>query len=171
MPSTTSEERPIASGRSRPIAVWLTLVGALGLGITALFGGGTLVLDPTGGAMGMPLNWLEGTPFPNYLVPGLILFSVLGLGSFVVLYGIVRRRAWARTGTIALGVALVGWIVTQILLIQLLHVLHAIYGGLGVALIGLALHPSMRTYFDRVVAATPNPSIDDSSRSLERDQQ
>ena len=169
MSSANFGGRHIASGRSRPIAVWLTLVGALGLGITALFGGGTLVLDPTGAAMGMPLEWLAGTPFPDYFVPGLVLFSVLGPGSFVVLYGIVRRRAWGRWGTIVLGVALVGWIVTQILLIQLVHVLHAIYGGLGVALIGLSLLPSTREYFDR--GTTAQPTADDPPRPSQRDQQ
>jgi hypothetical protein len=34
------------------------------------------------------------------------------------------------------------------LLIQMVHALHAIYGGLGILLVGLASRPSMREYLD-----------------------
>lgn len=130
--------------RSRPIAVRLYQLGAFVLGITAFVSGGLMSLDPSGTTMGLAIEWLDGTPFRSYLVPGLVLFSVLGVGSFVVLYGIVRRRRWAWWGALALGVALVGWIVTQILLLRMYHVLQAIYGGLGLVLLALAVLPSVR---------------------------
>jgi uncharacterized BrkB/YihY/UPF0761 family membrane protein len=131
---------------SRPFSLWLYLAGALGLGASALFGGGMLVRDPTGASMEMPVEWLGGTPFPDYLVPGLLLFTVLGVGSFVVTYGLLRRRDWALTAAVGLGVALVGWLVVQMVLIQMFHPFHVIYGGLGVALVLLATRPSMREY-------------------------
>ena len=132
--------------RSFPLAVWLYSLGALALGTTALWGGGLMLLDPAGTTMGLEVDWLAGTPFQDYFVPGLILFTVLGIGSFVVLYGIARRKQWAWWAAVGLGVALVGWIVTQALLLRIYHVLQIIYGALGVVLILLAVLPSTRSH-------------------------
>jgi hypothetical protein len=69
----------------RPLALWLLMLLLLFQGISATPSGFLLVLDPTGGRMQMPLEMLAGSPFPNYLIPGLILSIVLGLGAFFVL--------------------------------------------------------------------------------------
>jgi hypothetical protein len=53
------------------------LLGALAWqGLTGLAGGVALVADPSGRALGLPAGWLEGTPFADYLVPGLVLASL-----------------------------------------------------------------------------------------------
>lgn len=132
--------------RSRPTAVWLLLGGAALLGATALPSGVLLVIDPSGATMGLALQWLDRTPFPDYRIPGLVLSVVLGGGSFVVLYGTIRLRPWAWRAALGLGIGLMGWIVAQVLLLQQLHWLQFIYGTLGVALLGLASHPSVRSH-------------------------
>ncbi|WP_331234559.1 hypothetical protein [Natronorarus salvus] len=93
--------------RSRPTGEWLYLTGATVLGVTAFVSGGLMILDPSGTTIGLEREWLVGTPFSGYLVPGLVLFGVLGIGSFVVLYGIGRRRRWAWWAALSLGVALI----------------------------------------------------------------
>jgi len=50
------------------------------LGMSALVGGSGLVADPSGAAIGLPLDLLRGSPFGDYLVPGLVLLIVLGAG-------------------------------------------------------------------------------------------
>lgn len=50
-------------------------------GIAACLGGFSLVTDPSGEKIQMPLFWLEHSPFGNYFVPGLILMVVIGIGS------------------------------------------------------------------------------------------
>ncbi len=86
----------------RPGTVWgltvLTAIQALG-GIPAGIG---LVSDPINN-IGMPLSILEGSPFKDFLIPGLILLVVLGLFPLVVLYGLVRRRRWGWWLSIAVG--------------------------------------------------------------------
>ena len=42
----------------------------------------------------MPLEMLAGSPFSNYLLPGLILCIVLGLGAFFVLACLFTRPDW-----------------------------------------------------------------------------
>ncbi|WP_336035607.1 hypothetical protein [Halobacterium yunchengense] len=132
------------AGRARPATVSLYLLGALGLGVTALFGGGALLVDPTGESLRLPLEWLDGTPFSDYAVPGLVLFGVLGVGSFAVAAGVVLGRSWAWPASVGLGVALSGWIVVQVLLVRQVTWLQAVYGGLGLLLVGLALTASFR---------------------------
>lgn len=40
-------------------------------------------MDPTGGGMGMDASVLAGSPFPDFLIPGMVLLAVNGLGSLV----------------------------------------------------------------------------------------
>lgn len=129
---------------SRPIALWLYVVGAAVLGTSALVGGAMLVLDPSGRSLSIPLSYLEGNPFTDYLVPGAILFVVFGVGSVVVLYGIARWRDWVWFGAVGLGGAQVVWIVVELFVIGELQPLHVVYGGLGAALVFLALRSSVR---------------------------
>ena len=67
------------------------------LGIGALGGGLVLVLAPRGEIMPLPLSALAGSPFETYLGPGLILFTVLGLGPLVAA-GLAWLAPSARAG-------------------------------------------------------------------------
>lgn len=122
----------------------LLLLAVLAQGISGVAGGYGLVADPSGAAVGLPLEWLEGTPFSDYLVPGAILFSVLGVFPLIVAWGLWRRRRWAWYGALMVGAALAVWIIVEIMMIGYKPEppLQAIYGGLGVAILCLA---SLRT--------------------------
>ena len=75
-----------------------------------------MVQDPVNN-IGMPVSMLEGSPFSDYLIPGLILLVVVGLFPFIVLFGLLRRRRWAWWLALASGGALIVWIVTEGLLL------------------------------------------------------
>ncbi|MEZ4621512.1 MAG: hypothetical protein R2867_39255 [Caldilineaceae bacterium] len=51
------------------------------IGIGAVAGGLGLALDPSGASLGTPLELLEETPFTTFLIPGIVLFTVNGLGT------------------------------------------------------------------------------------------
>lgn len=131
---------------SRPLAVRLSVLCAVSLGSSAVYGGVILMLNRANDPLGMPLEWLDDTPFRDYLVPGLTLFSVFGLGSFVVVFGVLRRRAWAWAAAIGLGVAQVVWIAVEVFFLRMIQPLHIAYGGLGAVLVALATRPSVREY-------------------------
>lgn len=122
------------------------LAAVLTQGVSGLAGGLGLVADPSGGAVGLPLTWLDGTPFSDYLVPGLILSSVLGAFPLLVAGGLWRRRRWAWHGSLVVGAALVTWVLVEILMIGYVSrpPLQAIYGLLGLLIPGLALAPRVR---------------------------
>jgi hypothetical protein len=129
-------------------------------GISATPSGLLLALDPTGGRMQMPVSWLENTPFSDYLIPGLILCIVLGLGACFMLacllmlpdWGWAQRvnpfkgQHWTWTASAAFGFALMIWITVQVLMIGLGAWLQPFYFGVGLGILLLTLAPSVRTY-------------------------
>ena len=87
------------------------------LGVGALAGGAALMLGPRGEILPLPLSALEGSPFDNYFVPGLILFGVLGIGPLLAARLIWLRNRLAPPATILVGVALLVWLAVEIAIV------------------------------------------------------
>ena len=136
---------PADERRPRWVVPLLCLLAFLGLG--ALFGGGSLILDPSGASLGLPAEFLEGSVFPDYLVPGIVLFCVLGIGSFVVVYGVLRSAAWAWPAGLALGGATLVWLLVQVLIIRTYFYLQPVIATVGVFVVVLFSLPSMRRHY------------------------
>jgi len=145
--------------RPFPINVLLFLLLFLSLG--ALYGGAVLILDPSGGLLQMPVIILENSPFNNFLIPGLILFTVLGLLPALVFYSLLKQPQWtwvnvlnvysdmywAWTFTLYVGFVLIIWISVQTLLINSVHLVHTGYVLLGLLIVCIALLPSVRQHY------------------------
>lgn len=101
------------------------------IGTGAVSGGLLLVLDPGGETLGTPIELLDGTPFTTFLVPGIVLLVVNGLGSIVGSVASFIRHRWAGELAMALGVFLTMWITVQVYWMEP-HWLHALYFALGV---------------------------------------
>ena len=55
------------------------------LGISTIGGGSVLIISPSGELLGeLPLSILERSPFNDFLIPGIILFLVLGVSRFLL---------------------------------------------------------------------------------------
>jgi hypothetical protein len=106
------------------------------LSIGALGGGLVLILAPRGEIMPLPLSALAGSPFDTYLGPGLILFSVLGLGPLVAARLAWLRNPFAPVAAFIVGVALLIWVAVEIAIIGYSNEppLQAIYLTLGAAI-------------------------------------
>lgn len=133
--------------QKRPRWSYLLLASLVFLGGGAIYGGVSFILDPTGGMLGIPSQWIQDSPFGSYLIPGVFLLVVLGVGSFVTVFGIARRRVWAWPVGIALGIVTVLWIVVQYGVIQQYFFLQPVIAGVGTAIVALLLLPSMRRYY------------------------
>ena len=139
--------------------VLLFLLILLGLG--ALYGGGTLIISPSGELLGMPLSMLDPSPFNNFLIPGIILFAFLGVVPIGVTFALIKKPEykfaelfnsfndiyWAWTYTIYIGFALIIWIQVEMVLINSVHWSHTLYMFWALIIIFLALLPQVRSLY------------------------
>ena len=77
------------------------------VGIGALFGGYGLLTDPEG--LGVEASWLEGTPFPDYTVPGAVLVVVIGGGMLATAASAWVASRFAGIAALAMGIVLLAW--------------------------------------------------------------
>ena len=132
----------------RPPATYVLTALLLFQGLSGVAGGIGLIGDPTGEAIGISSTWLEGSPFRNYLIPGVVLFAVLGIGPLLVAWAVWVGRQWSWMAALIVGAALVVWITVQVLVVgyQPMPPLQAFYGTLGILLVGLSMLASVRRY-------------------------
>ncbi|MEO6851160.1 MAG: hypothetical protein ABI203_01180 [Mucilaginibacter sp.] len=147
------------------------LIGLLAiLGLSALGGGGALILSPSGKLIGgLPLAMLQNSPFTDFFVPGIILFMVLGVAPLSLIISLLKKNElkffdwvncfndmhWAWTFSIYIAFALIIWIQTEMLMISSIHWSHALYTGLAVLIIFVALLPQVRNLYRKSNHYTP----------------
>ncbi|MEE4276176.1 MAG: hypothetical protein V2J16_09975 [Thermoleophilia bacterium] len=150
--------------RRRPGAANLLAAFCAVQGMSGVAGGLGLMLDPSGESLSFSQSYLEGTPFGSFLVPGLVLFVVLGLLPLVVFYGLVRDRAWSWLLSVVLGVGLVIWLATEVVLVGdrlysdapvISLFLWGFYGVVAAAILILSQLPSVRGHDRASPRATP----------------
>lgn len=120
--------------RYRLVAIVLLVIVALN-GIAA---GYSFITDPSGVGLGITLDYLRAdAPFDNYLIPGIILFSIIGVwGLFTAVLAIIKSTHYAFF-VLLQGCILVGWISVQLMMVTTFHPLHLIIGLSGFSLIAL----------------------------------
>jgi hypothetical protein len=100
------------------------------VGIGAIGGGMMAILNPQGPG-GMPADALKNSPFNNYLIPGIILFAVIGLGSIFSSVMIYLRSKFIGYISSVFSWALVIWIIVQCIMLNAIASLHVIYFIIG----------------------------------------
>lgn len=132
------------------------------LGLGALFGGFVLIVSPSGRWFGMPLSMLNHSPFADFMYPGIILFSVLGLAPIYTAWALIKKRSnkfaermncypdmyWAWTFCIYIAIALIFWIQIEMIILGAIHWAHTFYMLLAVVILCVALLPSVRKTFE-----------------------
>lgn len=140
----SSTHLEVSGRRGRPLALWV-LLGLHGfLGVRGVLGGGQFILDPSGDIIGLSTALLAGTPFRDFLLPGLVLFVALGAAPLAVAYGLLRDRRLAWTASVAVSLFLVAWVVAEGVFVGFGRRLQ--YPNLvqGVVMLLLTLTPSVR---------------------------
>ncbi|WP_309073338.1 hypothetical protein [Paenarthrobacter sp.] len=86
----------------------------------------------------LPEEYLEGSPFSTYLVPGLLLAIIVGGSHTLAFVLLLRRRGLASVAAATAGYSILVWIFVQMALIPF-SALQAVYFGAGLAEVGLLL--------------------------------
>jgi hypothetical protein len=145
----------------RSWSVFLHLFLIFFLAVSGLIGGGAFIIKPDGTLIQMPLSLLDGSPFSHYLIPGIILFFLLGVYPAVLFCALIKRPGWkffntmnlykdyhwAWTGSFYTGIMLILWIDFQILFIGYGSIIQTIYALLGVLTVVCTFLPSVQEYY------------------------
>lgn len=115
------------------------------VGITALFGGSAMIIDPTGQSMSLSLEGLELTMFDDYRAPGVILFLALGVLSLSVAVLTAGNYKNYSILIFTQGAILTGWILSQIYLLPETHFMQVVYGLFGLMLMLLGSYLMIKT--------------------------
>lgn len=129
--------------RGRPLSVWLLGVLLGQLSVRGFVGGAALVVDPSGRIVGAPTAPLDTIPVSDFLVPGLVLILAFGLLPAGVCYGLYAGRRWARLAAIAVSLALLLWIVVEVVL-GFSRPTVFLNLGTAIGIGGVAMYPAVR---------------------------
>ena len=132
---------PLTADRrvERPGYVWLAILLEVFTALGAIPVGIMLITDPTGADVGFRAGWIEATPFGSYLVPGMYLFAINGVGMLALALLSVERHRWAPGLTAVLGTGLTIWIGVQVVVMPETSLLQAAYGAIGLALVTIGV--------------------------------
>lgn len=139
----------------------LFLLAFLGLG--AIFGGAVFIISPSGALFGMPLLLLDNSPFNDFLIPGIILFTILGIIPIIVVFALIKKPEskcaelfnfykdmyWAWSYCIYIAFALVIWIQIEMTILSAVHWSHTLYMFLSIAILFFALLPQVRSLYKK----------------------
>ena len=130
---------------SQPKWQRITLLTVLGYEAAGcLSGGALLIAAPNGRLMDMPVDMMHGA-FPDFLIPGIILFT-LGILTTAAFIAVLRRKQsdWLMACFALGGLAIWFWV--EIAILQKLHWLHLMW-GLPVIVGGLVTIPLIPSRF------------------------
>lgn len=83
------------------------------LGVLAVAAGQALARHPSGKPLTFEVDWLDGSPFKDYRVPGLFLAVVIGGANLVSTVLLWRRDPLGSLVSLGTGVLLLVWIAIQ----------------------------------------------------------
>ena len=142
--------------------IYLIVLGFLALG--AIGGGAVLIISPTGEMLGLPLSSFKNMPFNSYLIPGIILFSILGVIPSLLIIALLKKPEskiaeqinifndmhWSWTYSIYIAFTLIGWIHIELIFLQsVVHWLQTFYMFYAILIIIIALLPQMRYFYKK----------------------
>jgi hypothetical protein len=119
------------------------------VGIGAVAGGLGVILDPSGESLGVTVDLLINSPFENFLIPGIVLFTAIGLTNLLVSFLTFKQHLLSGGATIILGFIMIIWIVLQVYWIGWLSLLQPAFLVIGFAeiILGYVLHSRNLFYF------------------------
>lgn len=100
------------------------------VGLGAIGGGLACILNPLK-PLGVPADILKNSPFDSFLVPGIILFAVIGLGNVIAALAIHFGSKLQGYICSVFSWALILWIIVQCIMLRTVAAPHILYFLIG----------------------------------------
>lgn len=116
------------------------------IGVSGLYAGWSMMTDPSGKSIDLPVEILQDSPFPNFFIPGAVLFAVNGVGQLIGSILAFFKKPQAGIWGMAMGILLIGWILFQVYWIGfylIIQSLCSLFGAIEIIL-GIALYKRFR---------------------------
>jgi len=147
--------------KQKPFEVYLLIFFVSVQSLAAIYGGLNLLYDPTGISIRLPLLLLKGTIFPDFFIPGLLLFLLIGLFPLLLIFPLISKPKWRGfnglniyegyhwvwTYTLYNSIILISWINIQLIILDHGALIHGVVGILGTIILILTLLPSVRSFY------------------------
>ena len=105
------------------------------IALPALAAGYSFIVDPSGKGVDISLAYLKSTsPFKNYFIPGIVLFTVNGILSVVIAIAVLKKVKHYPFLILLQGFIYIGWIAVQLTMVRSFHPFHAIVASIGIVL-------------------------------------
>lgn len=105
------------------------------IAITATVSGILMISQPDGSILQLKPELLAGSPFSNYLVPGILLACVVGVVNLIAVFLNMMRHRQRYNAAIAGGAVIITWILVQVMMIGTIHWLHILYFSAGILVV------------------------------------
>jgi hypothetical protein len=76
----------------RPFETWILFILLVLLAANAFYGGISFILEPDGSLLKINPEWLERSPFTNYLIPGILLILFYNRNKSYSVIKLIRRH-------------------------------------------------------------------------------
>ncbi|MBI5324745.1 MAG: hypothetical protein HZB41_05650 [Ignavibacteriae bacterium] len=134
------------------------------IGGGGIYGGISFILDPSGKSMEMAPEVLNSIPLKNFFIPGIILLLIFGIVPLITTTGLILKHGlpfvrikgnkpmhnWVWHSAYLLSMALVFWILLQLLLIGYGHPLQVMLLGVGVIMFLILRNSEVKEYFGEI---------------------
>ena len=124
------------------IKKWFVVLGILQLfvAIGAIPAGYLFLSAPDGSKMGMTIEMLAGSPFKDFIIPGLFLLIINGIFNVACSVLSFKKYKYSPVLGIFLGISLIIWVTVQVYSIGLTHFLQPTYFVIGIIELLLSLY-------------------------------
>ena len=147
---------------NKPITFWLLVASLIFLAFGGLYGGISMLADPSGKILQMD-EVLASLPVPNYILPGLFLLFIMGFTPLFLTFCLFKRpkwtwiesifnwsrEYWALTSSLMLGIVLLIWLSVQAMMIGFKWPIQFITTANGILIVAFALSPKLRALYSR----------------------
>ena len=147
--------------KKTPYETYMLVILLIVLSLGAIYGGISLIYDSTGATLRLKIDEYYNYPFKDFMMPGFVLFLTFGILPLTLIYplltkpklpwanvfNIYKKRHWAWTYPLYIGIFLVIWVDVQIATLGYYGFIQIFYSLYGLTLIIVSLLPKHMRHF------------------------